>query len=213
MHSWDYSWKSNRWSHDETHVVDIIAFQRLSDSMLQAKSNIVSNQFNIIGSKTSKIVSSKMSSFQTTDNDIQKDLVNNFYGVANTINIAVSNRVDSNLMNDYSNIPLTQANLISINGPHSSYRPVAEPKVLSKYKRKQQEEQMKKLGLLNVSNNLNSDIINNIGYDNNLYSNQSFNNISLNNPAKCRKILSKTVFSKLGSGGNKIIQLLKGIVS
>jgi hypothetical protein len=81
---YDCSWKSNRWSHDETHVVDIIAFQRLSDSMLQAKSNIVSNQFNIIGSKTNKnIVSSKpMTSFQNHEQpDKAKDGINSFYGV------------------------------------------------------------------------------------------------------------------------------------
>ena len=58
--SWDYSWKSNRWSCDTLHTVDIIAYNKREDSnALNLVTYASSSFFQIIGTKVSRAVLDK----------------------------------------------------------------------------------------------------------------------------------------------------------
>ena len=58
--SWDYSWKSNRWSCDTLHAVDIIAYNKIEDEkMLHLVTYASSSFFQIVGTKVSRTAQDK----------------------------------------------------------------------------------------------------------------------------------------------------------
>ena len=71
QHSWDYSWKSNRWEANKTHVIDVIVMEDTDDGSLHILKSSPSESFTIfsarhIKSNASVGLSARMGSHATT---------------------------------------------------------------------------------------------------------------------------------------------------
>ena len=51
LHSWDYSWKSNRWEVNKTHVIDIIVLEKCSNDSMRVLRNFPSQSFTIFSAR------------------------------------------------------------------------------------------------------------------------------------------------------------------
>ncbi len=51
QHSWDYSWKSNRWEVNKTHVIDVMVMEDTSDGSLRVLKNCPSKSFTIFSAR------------------------------------------------------------------------------------------------------------------------------------------------------------------
>lgn len=72
QHSWDYSWKSNRWEVNKTHVIDVMILEESRNNSFHVLRNFPSKTFTIFSARHIKTSSERGSSTATLSHSVNK---------------------------------------------------------------------------------------------------------------------------------------------